>query len=248
MDVLSASEADNTIAWYENDGNQAFSRRVITSDAQGAYWVDSVDVDSDGDLDVLSASAWDDTIAWHENDGNQSFTSHTVTEAADGASSVSAADFDGDGDVDILSGSFFDDTIRWHDNDGLQNFTTRVVTTSADGVYAVLAVDADSDGDTDIVSASFETDTVAWYSNETIHGTALFPTSTDISTTSGAASDVWTGDLDRDGDIDIVSASAADNTLAWFVNNGQQVFTSQTITTTAAGLEAVFATETGDLG
>ena len=41
MDVLSASLNDDTVAWYESDGaaNPAFTKRVIASDADGAYSV-----------------------------------------------------------------------------------------------------------------------------------------------------------------------------------------------------------------
>ena len=68
LDVLSASFNDDKIAWYENDGSQTFTLRVISTAANGANFVIAADVDGDGDLDVLSASFNDDKIAWYEND------------------------------------------------------------------------------------------------------------------------------------------------------------------------------------
>jgi hypothetical protein len=62
-----AKESDNTIAWYENDGAQAFTKRTIATDAVGAYSVYAADVDGDGDIDVLSASISDDSIDVYEN-------------------------------------------------------------------------------------------------------------------------------------------------------------------------------------
>jgi hypothetical protein len=106
MDVLSASDWDDKIAWYENDGQQTFTSHTITTSADGAWSVYAADVDGDGDMDVLSASYDDDKIAWYENDGQQTFTTHTITTAADGALSVYAADVDGDGDMDVLSASY----------------------------------------------------------------------------------------------------------------------------------------------
>ena len=41
----------------------AFSERVITTLAEGAFYVFAIDVDGDGDVDALSASLNDDTIA-----------------------------------------------------------------------------------------------------------------------------------------------------------------------------------------
>jgi hypothetical protein len=56
------------VAWYENEGSQSFTERVITTLADGARSVFALDVDGDGDDDALSASYDDDTVAWYEND------------------------------------------------------------------------------------------------------------------------------------------------------------------------------------
>ena len=66
-DVLSASNRDHKIAWYESDGGSppTFTERVISNSADGAASVFATDVDGDGDTDVLSASALE--IAWYEN-------------------------------------------------------------------------------------------------------------------------------------------------------------------------------------
>jgi hypothetical protein len=70
MDVLSASYADNKIAWYKNtDGDGTFgAQQVISTAALGAISVYATDIDGDGDMDVLSASFTDDKIAWYKND------------------------------------------------------------------------------------------------------------------------------------------------------------------------------------
>ena len=58
MDVLSASQGDDKIAWYENNGSESFTAHTISSSADRAWSVYAVDVDRDGDIDVLSASMW----------------------------------------------------------------------------------------------------------------------------------------------------------------------------------------------
>ena len=118
IDVLSASEFDDKIAWYENDGNENFTPHTITTNAINALSVYAVDVDGDGDMDVLSASSLDNTITWYENDGNENFTPHNITTIVQSASSVYAVDVDGDGDIDVLSGSKSDflHPVAWYEN------------------------------------------------------------------------------------------------------------------------------------
>ena len=57
MDVLSASEDDSKIAWYENDGSENFTEHAISTSALYAQSVYAADLDGDGDMDVLSASS-----------------------------------------------------------------------------------------------------------------------------------------------------------------------------------------------
>ena len=113
VDVLSASWNDDKIAWYENDGDENFTLRVIvdnTSDtpesANGARDVYAVDIDDDGDVDVLSASYFTGKIVLYENDGEENFTLNTIG-TRDQAYGVYALDVDGDGDVDVLSASLW---------------------------------------------------------------------------------------------------------------------------------------------
>ncbi len=139
-DVLSASWADDKIAWYESDGGSplSFTERVISTSADYAVSVFATDVDGDGDIDVLSASRLDDKIAWYENDPRApglppTFTDRVISTTADGAQSVFAADLDGDGDTDVLSASVLDDKIAWYESDGGSppTFTERVISTNA---------------------------------------------------------------------------------------------------------------------
>ena len=178
VDVLSVSFNDDTIAWYENDGAfpPSFTRRVITSTANGAYDVYAADLNRDGHLDVISASFNDDTIAWYENDGTSSpsFLEWTITASRDGAVSVTAGDLDNDGTMDVVAGSWNDNTIVWFENQGfapsyIPDFAiSRTITTEANGPYSVYAIDLDNDGDVDVLSASFHDETIAWYENDCV--------------------------------------------------------------------------------
>ncbi|QIZ76862.1 FG-GAP-like repeat-containing protein [Ferrimonas lipolytica] len=259
MDVLSASVYDHTIAWYETnlaeDGSVSFTAHDISTSAYGARSVFAADIDGDGDMDVLSASADDDTIAWYEtniaSDGSVSFIAHDIGTSANGASSVFAADIDGDGDMDVLSASEFDHTIAWYEaniaEDGSVSFTAHDISTSTDGAYSVYAADINGDGDMDALSASVYDDTIAWYETSIAEDGSVSFTAHDISTSADSAYSVYAADIDGDGDMDVLSASRVDDTIAWYetdiADDGSVSFTARDISTSADGARSVYAAD-----
>ncbi|MEC8252999.1 MAG: VCBS repeat-containing protein [Planctomycetota bacterium] len=143
LDVLSASDLDDKIAWYENtDGLGTFGAdQVISASADGANSVHAADVDGDGDLDALSASSLDDKIAWYENtDGLGSFgAEQVISTGANNARSVYAADVDGDGILDVLSASQNDNKIAWYPNDATAPLTLIADTLQIGGSWSLQA-------------------------------------------------------------------------------------------------------------
>ena len=115
--MLAAAKSDDTGAWYENDGSQSFTERIITALANSPYSVFGIDVDGDGDIDVLAAVNSGDTVAWYENDGSESFAERSIDDDADGPVSVFAIDVDGDGDVDALAAVWDENAVAWYEND-----------------------------------------------------------------------------------------------------------------------------------
>ena len=236
-DVLSASELDDTVAWYEQvpgppGEGLSFTRRVITTEANGANSVFAIDMDGDGDTDVLSASAFDDTIAWYQQVPGgptttrprppPSFIRRVITTQADNVLSVFASDIDGDGDTDVLSASSNDDTVAWYQHvpgapGEPPTFVRRVITAQADGAFSVFAADVDGDGDTDVLSTSSGDDTVAWYEQlPSALGEAPEFTRRVITTRARGPWSVFATDVDGDGDTDVLSASYIDDTIAWY--------------------------------
>ena len=221
-DVLSASSYDDIIAWYENNGasTPAFTRRLITTTADGASYVYAVDVDQDGDLDVVSASLLDDKIAWYRNNGSGFFEIRTVSLTANAANSVFAADLDGDGHIDLLSSSASDDKIAWYQSNGAADptFTIRTISVNADSARSVYAADMDRDGDIDVLSASANDDKIAWYENNG-NSSPGFTVRT-VSVSADGASSVFAADLDADGDLDILATLSGSDAIVWFESDG----------------------------
>jgi cysteine-rich repeat protein len=177
--------------------------------------------------------------------GEVPFTEHVISTIADGAISVFATDLDGDGNTDVLSASFRDDKIAWYESDGglPPTFTERVISTAAEKPRSVFATDVDGDGDTDVLSASSLDNKVAWHEND--GGSPPAFTERVISTSAIGVWSVFAGDLDGDGDTDVLSASPYDDKIAWYESGGGSppTFTERFISTTADGALCVFAAD-----
>jgi len=229
LDVVAASGNDDRIRWYESDGAGTFTHHFLAS---GLDNVDSValgDLDADGDLDVLSASFGDDTIAWQENLGGGSFVERTISTTAATAQAASAADLDGDGDLDVLAivSDFAsdDNAVVWFENllprETALPAEARLVVSGLPGAAGIDAADVDGDGDLDIAAAAAAADGVWWFRNAGNGGVDLTVqlASGDGDFVDGVGS-VELFDLDRDGDLDVLTAAATGGDVAWHVNPG----------------------------
>lgn len=236
FDVLIASS--HKIMWYENiDGLGTFGpQQVITIEVEYVTSIFAIDLDGDGDTDVLSASENDDKIAWYENiDGQGKFGEQKlISTVADGTTFVFAEDLDGDGDTDVLSWSSFDDKIVWYENiNGLGNFSPqKIITNSANSATSVIVADLDGDGDSDILVASHVDRKIKWYENIDARGT--FGVQHEITNSTLGTVSVFAIDLDRDGDLDVLSSFSRAGKIAWYENtDGLGTFGPQLIITTA---------------
>ncbi|MCF6264673.1 MAG: VCBS repeat-containing protein [Xanthomonadales bacterium] len=219
-----------------NSDGQFGSQQIINSNASEANTVLAVDIDGDGDLDAISASSGDNTIAWYSNlDGEGFFgTPRKITTSANEVVDIFVADIDGDGDLDVVAATRGDDRIAWYENlynesgGNFSNFgPAQTISTALDYVDSVYAADIDGDGDLDVLSSSNgnQRHKVAWYENT--NGLGSFGGQQNLipSNRRGAFS-VKAGDLDGDGDLDIIYGTI--DQVMWLRNtNGEGAFSSR---------------------
>jgi hypothetical protein len=194
-----------------------------------------IDLDRDGDVDVVAADA-SGALAWFENRGVQGFAPRVVDPVAINVSAVAADDFDGDGDIDVVAGRFGDSPLAWYENDGAQQFTTHVISIQylySGTFYSISLGDLEGDGDTDLFLAgtdifTLRNDGAGQFIDVPYH----FAESNNTS--------IHAADMDRDGDLDAVNASAGHDRYSVFKNNGSHLRGWDLIETQIEGPSSVF--------
>jgi hypothetical protein len=183
-----------------------------------------VDLNGDGRLDLITLlSQQFETVVAYINKGTPAFTFEPVVlykapHANWGSSGMQVVDLDGDGDLDVLltNGDSFDDDIvkpyhgiQWLENAGGLKFQAHHLA-GMPGVHRAAAADLDGDGDLDIVAAALlaggadrdesQMPALVWL-EQTRRG--VFERRT-LSMGSPRHATLDTGDIDGDGDVDIV--------------------------------------------
>jgi hypothetical protein len=220
--------------WLENDGSGGMAPHNIFSGIGGTspyFAFHASDLDGDGDVDFLSSGA---RVYWYENLGNQTFERHDTNIVSPGyfIDPPVAADIDGDNDIDVAavdSGRI----LHWYRNDGALNFTAIRVTPTSGGYpsASVTIADVDHDGDLDFITpigdSTNGSNRLAWHENA---GGAILVHLVTVSNSIAERFDtVVAGDVDGDGDGDLLAAGRAKLTL--LVNDGAQNFTPLVVDT-----------------
>lgn len=235
-----------SISFYTaSDNNTLFSQFIPTSNALNTTAdissMGAADLDGDGDMDIVAISQSSKGLYWYQNDGNQNFTQQIINNTDLNIRRVKLIDLDRDGDMDILTGGEF---ILWYRNDGNGNFTATnyeytdpnnpVSVSMADQIIGeFIPIDMDLDGDMDIVysegRSSFYARNLQWLEND---GNNRF-TKNLLMTSSKDLPRLDIGDIDNDGDLDILSSDfgVVFGDLSWYENSGMS-FTKHTLAST----------------
>ena len=116
FDIIAASREDNTIAWYENDGNQNFTKIIVDNNAAGAHDITLADINLNGNIDIVGALFKSNSVVLYENISKKKFIKTNITINAIGAHALANVDIDNDGDIDIISASKNGNHLSWHEN------------------------------------------------------------------------------------------------------------------------------------
>jgi len=218
MDVLCSGfdlyGHEGEIAWWEHDGNEGFTKHLISDRFQQSPFIFGEYINHDEHMDILACGELNGEVLWWENDGSQSFIEHMIDSTYTYAHTVFARDVDGDGDMDILGAACISSQFTWWENDGDEHFEKHHIE-NVNGALWIDAVDLDGDGDNDLIGAGMGEDNIAWWEND---GSQHFTRQAIEGYFPGAFGVVW-ADMDSDGDVDLVGAGRSCNRISWWEND-----------------------------
>ncbi|MGA1821689.1 MAG: FG-GAP repeat domain-containing protein [Thermoplasmatota archaeon] len=233
LDLAALSKSADSILYYYGDGKGGFEQFTQYYIGLSPTSFAVFDYDLDGDLDIATTDwrgrdaekASNGTISILTNLRSGVFGTYSLYATGRSPRGLYVEDVDGDGDIDIATANYFASTISILENNGLGWFANPVNYSIGLEPYAVVIEDFDKDGDMDAASADEANFRIVVLESDGRGGFKRDEKPNLIDIGSYPVS-LRTGDIDKDGDMDLYTANYAQNTVTLLYNDGSGNFST----------------------
>lgn len=210
------------------------------------------DIDGDGDLDALVAALPHSRLFLNSGAGTFADMTTTHLPGVVASQAIALGDVDGDGDLDAFLGAYGQGRLYLNGGVGVfADVTASHVPALSSDTRAVALGDVDSDGDLDVILGNYGAQSRLLKNNGT--GVLSDVTSTHLPAIVDATRAVAMGDVDDDGDLDVLVGNRGAAFPSFigqsrlYLNGGTGVFSDATVAKLPALLADTLAVGLGDV-
>lgn len=222
-DLLTANLGANTVTIYPALGGLAYGTRINLATAVRPHTVVARDLNHDGHLDLIVSHIGSSSFGVWLGNGDGTFGARHDFQLTGSPVYLGVYDYNEDGNPDVVA------TDQTHGGIGVAlgvgdgTFATTTFVATGPNAHGLVGVDVNRDGHLDLaVSNSTTPGTVSVLLGK---GDGTFQPKIDFGTSSPHT--VTAGDLDQDGDADLVISNFDTGTIAIALGNGDGTFATQ---------------------
>jgi hypothetical protein len=218
-DYTVPNERSNDIRVFLNDGNGGYGNFTVHSlpNASRPSTNEGADFNGDGIIDFAVGNTANNQVNVLLGNGSGGFTSSASYTADMSVRGLSVMDLDGDGDGDIVTANRFGNNLSLLLNNGDGTFAAPVnMEGGGDQETACAASDVNGDGIMDLFVGAYASSEIMVLLGDANGGLTFFNKKT-------CGANPWMiaiGDVDRDGNVDVVSANSGGNNASVLRGDG----------------------------